>query len=116
MRVLSVLLIVFFMISTTVSQTPGLPAKTTTLFGEIRVDGKLLEKGRILFYSRDGQILGCIIQDGKYQIKRPNVGLQAVTIDGQGVAEKYNVPEKSNLLFKVDQDTDNFCDFDLKSK
>jgi hypothetical protein len=115
MKMLCVPLIALCLISTAVSQNEA-PTKTTELTGEIRADGKPLEKGRILFYSGNGQIVGCIIRDGKYKIEKPNTGQQTVTIDGQVVAAKYGESEISGLVVVVEKDTNNRFDFDLTSK
>ena len=113
MRMLLVPLVALILISSAASQNPA-PSKTTELTGEIRVNGKPMEKGRILFYSREGQIVGCVIRDGKYKVEKPNVGEQIVTIDGQSVATKYGDSEKSGLICDIRQDINNRLDFDLK--
>lgn len=115
MKMLCVPLIALCLFSTAVSQNQA-PTNAQEMTGEIRVDGKPIEKGRILFYSAEGQIIGCIIRDGKYRIEKPNIGQQTVTIDGQGVAEKYRESETSGLVVEVKQDTNNRLDFHLTSK
>lgn len=115
MRSLMILAITFVLISSAVSQDPK-PTKTTELNGSIRVDGKPLEKGRILFYSRDGQIVGSIIRDGKYKIDKPNTGEQIVTIDGLTVPMRYGDSEKSGLICEVTPEINNRVDFELTSK
>lgn len=115
MKMLLVPLVALILISSVASQNPTL-TKTTELTGEIRVDGKPMEIGRILFYSREGQIVGCIIREGKYKIEKPNVGEQIVTIDGQNVAKKYSESEKSGLICEIRQDINNRLDFNLMGK
>ncbi len=115
MKMLCAQLIALCLISTAVSQNEA-PTKRTELVGEIRVDGKPIEKGRILFYSGEGQIVGCIIRDGKYKIEKPNTGQQIVTIDGQVVADKYRESETSGLVVEVKQNISNRLDFHLTSK
>ncbi len=115
MKMLLVPLVALILISSGASQNPA-PTKTTELTGEIRVNGKPMEKGRILFYSREGQIVGCVIRDGKYNVEKPNVGEQSVTIDGQSVPTKYSDSEKSGLICEIRQHINNRLDFDLTSK
>ena len=113
MRTLWVVLIALCFISSATSQDAE-SAKTTELRGEVSVGGKLLEKGRILFYSEDGQIVGCTVREGKYKIEKPNIGALYVTIDGPNVAEKYSDPETSGVICEIKQDVKNRMDFNLQ--
>ena len=110
---LAVPLVALTMISYAATQDPA-PATPTEMSGEVRLAGKAIENGRILFYSREGQIVGCVIRDGKFKIEKPNVGMQSVTIDGQNVPKKYSDWEKSGLVIETRQGINNRFDFDLK--
>lgn len=115
MKILCVPLVALCLFSTVVSQNQA-PTNATEMTGEIRVDGKPIEKGRVLFCSAEGQIVGCIVRNGTYKIEKPSIGQQTVTIDGQGVSEKYRESETSGLVVEVKQDTKNQFDFHLTSK
>jgi hypothetical protein len=110
---LAIPLVALIMISFAASHDP-VPPKATELFGEVRLAGKAVENGRILFYRGEGQIVGCIIRDGKFKIEKPSVGKQTVTIDGQNIPKKYSDWEKSGLVIEITHGINNRFDFDLK--
>ncbi len=115
MRMRLVPLVALILISIAASQDTESP-QLTQLTGNIRVDGKPLKKGRILFYSQEGQIVGCIVRDGKYKIEKPPIGEQVVTVDGQNIANRYADSESSDLTFKIEKEVRNSLELDLLSK
>ena len=86
-----------------------------TLSGNVLINGKKIEKGRILFYASDDQIIGCIILDGEYSIMNPATGNYTVTIDGPGVSAQYSTLDQSGLRAHVGRGK-NQLDFNLTGR
>lgn len=58
------------------------PSSRPTVSGVVTLKGQPL-KGRILFHTKDDQIFGCLVgDDGKYRVKRPQIGDFRVIIEG----------------------------------
>jgi hypothetical protein len=58
------------------------PSSRPTVSGVVTLKGQPL-KGRILFHTKDEQIFGCLVgDDGKYLVKRPQLGDFRVIIEG----------------------------------
>ena len=86
-----------------------------TLSGNVLFNGKKIEKGRILFYASDDQIIGCIILDGEYSIMNPATGNYTVTIDGPAVSAQYSTLDQSGLRAHVGRGK-NQLDFNLTGR
>ena len=69
-------------------------------------------KRRVLFHLADGQFVGCRIKDGKYALDRVPTGARKVTIECNGLPEKYKSDATTDLTAKV-KEGDNTFDFDF---
>jgi hypothetical protein len=58
------------------------PSRSARVFGAVRVDGQLVEKGSIAFIPADGQgpTAGSDIKEGKYDAPKVAIGLMKVEI------------------------------------
>ena len=72
------------------------------------VAGKPLASGRIFFHLNNGQFVGSKVKDGDYSIDRVPVGTHKVTVEGQGVPEKYAAEDTSGLTVEVTEGTFTF--------
>jgi hypothetical protein len=83
-------------------------AADSKVTGKVVVAGKPLASGRIFFHLNNGQFVGSKVKDGDYSIDRVPVGTRKVTVEGQGVPEKYAAEDTSGLTVEVKEDTFTF--------
>jgi hypothetical protein len=82
--------------------------------GVVTLDGKPIEAGKIIFHLADGEFVGAQVKaDGKYTVSRVPAGAWKVSIEGKGVAAKYNSATELKVEVKEGPAT---IDFDLRSK
>lgn len=109
----SVLIAMFTVGSLLVPAAAAVAGIDRSATGVIKVEGKLLETGKIAFYRDDGQFVGSKVKDGKYTIDRIPAGTLRVTIEGEGVPNQYATEETTPLVVQL-QEGENTFDFDLK--
>jgi hypothetical protein len=90
--------------------------KTSTVMGNITVDGQPLSAGKIIFYGGEDQFVGAKIKkDGTFKLDRVPVGTYIVAIESKGLPARYASEDKSPLRVEVKEGA-NQLDFDLRSK
>ena len=82
----------------------------SSISGRIAAGGKPVEAGRLLVYLPDDQILGCIVNDGRYTLRNMPVGEFPVSIEGTTVAENYAWAD-SGLTISVQETQNKNWDF-----
>lgn len=95
-------------------------SKSAPVKGTISVNGKPLEKGKVVFHlNKGGKPVSADVHDGKYEIDTILPGDYVIAIEaGEGAAplpKKYSDVETSALRTKVRQGP-NMLEFDLKAK
>ena len=93
--------VVALMVASVVAQEPQEERRESEITGRITVDGRPLEEGRILFYSDDGQIFGCVYKGGEFTIRNAWTGKFRVTVEGANVSERYSAPDTSALQVEI---------------
>lgn len=74
---------------------------TAAVVGEVQVNGKPLSEGKVLFHLDTGEFVGTFIREGKFKLDLILTGKHRITIEGDGVPEKYNSKETSPLEAEV---------------
>lgn len=80
--------------------------------GIISLDGEPLAAGKITLHRDNGQFVGSKVKDGMFTIDHIPAGKFKVTIEGKGVAKKYETEENTVLTVTVAEGA-NVLDFAL---
>jgi hypothetical protein len=86
---------------------------TATVKGKVTMNGKPVANGRIFIHCEKDQFVGAKIKDGNYSVDRVPVGNHRITVEADGIAEKYSDEEKTSLKMHV-RLGDNIVDLSLK--
>lgn len=106
-------ILVVLLIAPFASTAPN--ASLATVAGNVFVDGKPLQQGRVFFHIDNGQFVGSKIKDGAYKVEHVPVGVLKVTVESEKVPAKYSDEANTQLRFECKKG-ENALDFDLKSK
>lgn len=81
--------------------------------GNVKLDGKPLAAGTIIFVDKDDKSTEGKITDGGYEVKNLKSGDYTIAVKGSGVPAKYTDADKSGLKVSV-KDGSNSFDADIK--
>lgn len=82
------------------------------LTGNVMLNAKPLAEGKITVHMPNGQFVGSIIKDGKYQIDRVITGTFKVTIEGEKVPPAFTSEKTTSLKVDVKKGPSNI-DFNI---
>ncbi len=89
--------------------------ETGNLEGTVTVDGKPLDKGKIVFHPKDAKAIEVEIKDGSYSAKDVPAMSMPVTVEGEGVPKAFTDARTTPLKIEVKKGQQR-ADFDLKKK
>jgi hypothetical protein len=95
-----------------VSEPARADNKVGAVQGKVTVEGKPLAEGKIIFHLGNGQFVGSTVNNGNYKIDVIPAGAYKITVEGAGVAERYNSEKTTPLTVMVDAGKQN-VDVDL---
>jgi hypothetical protein len=75
--------------------------KVGAVQGKVSVEGKPLADGKIIFHVGGGQFVGSTVKNGNYQIGVIPVGTHKITVEGAGVAARYNSEQTTPLSVEI---------------
>jgi hypothetical protein len=87
--------------------------ETGNLKGIVTLDGKPLDKGKVLFHPKDAKPIEVEIKDGSYTAKDVPTGTMPVTVEGEGVPKAFTDAKTSPLQIEVKKGQQE-ANFDLK--